>query len=624
MSGEHDKQAAPEVIHGPEPRPSWGTPTPPPKLGPLPEHIDVGSVPVDAERTFLVAAPFMMNRGRGELETSIEPRVANRSTPSTFRDQLGLDPDPVLDGAAAEAFHLASPAKHPVTGYGPPPPVRVRFRPSRPGPFEVAVRISVVVEDGTTDTKIIRVTGSGAQVKQAPMPAGAPGFDSSKIIDDVHGPNMEKTMEGAIKPKPFTPLAKDTATFEAATKVAEATAARLVASQADGVGHAGEEIKSYQKLAVPPSMFDAIIEVAFMMGVSGIAGVVAKYLAQNLTNIGKTSPPTTPSTPTTPTPSTPAPSTPAPSTPAPTPDGKEPASSDSAKEVSSLMQNQLREGFRSVAKIAHKNQSGSKEPGADKPHRGTFSTNAVLDFIAEHRHQVRERGAAYTNIPIAISEALRTVEPEQARAAMITLEHGLASASAVADQIQAHATKLEWIAAVARAANGETKAELPDGSKAETTNLDKARNYGAETWYSESPAAKHDGLLDIHVELPVGMTPVEMSGFKVKSASITGVSQEIADKLIDLHLAHAGIPIRLVVSGHPALITRDELGRVRINGYLLTKDNSAGDGPPRWTEAHMHRGAKLLVDKVLSKTLRGWGIEAPKSDDATGRGNVAK
>jgi hypothetical protein len=117
---------------------------------------------------------------------------------------------------------------------------------------------------------------------------------------------------------------------------------------------------------------------------------------------------------------------------------------------------------------------------------------------------------------------------------------------------------------------------------------------------------------------------VETSGLKVTGASITGVSQEIADKLVRLHLAQAGIPVRLVVSGHPALITRDELGRVRINGYLLTKDNSSGGGPPKWSEAHMHRGAKMLVDKVLAKTLQEWGIEAPTTDDATGRDNVAR
>ncbi len=616
MTVEHDKQAAPEVIYGPEPRPSWGTPSPPPKLGPLPEHIDVGSVPVDTERTFLVAAPFMLHRGhaRGELHTSIEPRVAKSNTPSAFRDELGLDPDPVQDAASAEAFHLASPAMHPVTEYGPPPPVRVRFKPSRLGQFEVVVRISVVADDGTTDAKIIRVTGVGTQGKQAP-----------KIVNDVRAPNLNKTLEGAlvVDPGTFTEVS-DVETFDGAKSTAMSEAGRLKDSQAAGVALANEEINSYQKQRVPPSMFDEIIEIAFMMGVSGIAGVVAKYVAQNLNGmLSKAAPnPAQPN----------GPSSPATTSPTPAQGGKAPDSADlgSASEpvkkdaLSAAMEHSLRDGFKSAAKLARKGASGSQKSGEDQQPRRKHSSNAAIDFLGQHLKLVSDRGAAYNNVVIKMSEMLRNVEPSQGRAAMITLARGMASASAVADQIQHHATSLEWIAAVARGANGATGGELPDGSKADTTNLDGTRGYGAETWYSESGVAKHDGVLDIHVELPVGRTPVEMSGFKVKSASIVGVSQELADKLVDLHLAHAGIPIRLVVSGHPALITRDELGRVRINGYLLTKDASNDGGSPQWTEAHMHRGAKLLVDRVLSKTLRAWGIEAPKSDDATGRGNVVK
>lgn len=618
--GDYDKQEAPpEVMHGPETKPSWGTPSPPPKLGPLPDHIDVGNVPVDTERTFLIAAPFMLNHGHGfgELETSLEPRVANRSTPSVFRDQLGLDPDPVLDAAAAEAFQLASPPKHPVTGYGPPPPVRVRFKPSRPGAFEVAVRISVVAENGNTDTKMIRVTGNGTPVKQAPKPAEESKPVAPKIVDELKAPNIDKTMEGAIVMDADTvTVVSDVETFDGAKSSAMSEAGRLKDAQADGVALADKEINSYEKQRVPPSMFDEIIEIAFMMGVSGIAGVVAKYVAQNLNGmLAKNAPdPALPSGP------TPAPATPA-------PEGNVPVSTSEPTKKGPLgaaMEHSLRDAFKNAAKIARKRPSGSQKAEEGQPARRKHSTNAQIDFLGHHLRLVRDRGAAYKNVVIGMSEMLRDVEPSHGRAAMITLARGMASASAVADQIQQQATSLEWIAAVARRANGSTQAKLPDGSEAETTKLDAARSYDAETWYSESGVAKHDGVLDIHVELPVGMTPVEMSGFKVKSASITGVSQELADRLVDLHLAHAGIPIRLVVSGHPALITRDELGRVRINGYLLTKDASSDGGPPHWTEAHMHRGAKLLVDKVLSKTLRAWGIEAPKTDDATGRTNVVK
>ncbi|HLL22340.1 MAG TPA: hypothetical protein VK427_09425, partial [Kofleriaceae bacterium] len=193
MSGERDKQAAPEATYGPEPRVRWGEPAPAPKLGPVPEHFDFGSVPVNSERTLLVAAPFLLNRGSGEMHTSIEPRVTTKSTPSAFRDQLGLDPDPVLAAASAEVFDLVSPSTSPVNEYGAPPPLRLRFKPSRPGQVEVVVRISVVGADGTTDTKTIRVTGSGAEVPP-------------KIVDTIQAPDLDKTLDGLLVSKPVKPL----------------------------------------------------------------------------------------------------------------------------------------------------------------------------------------------------------------------------------------------------------------------------------------------------------------------------------------------------------------------------------------------------------------------------------
>ncbi|MDQ3364038.1 MAG: hypothetical protein M3680_01225 [Myxococcota bacterium] len=526
-------------------------------------------MPIDSEATFLVAAPFMVSHGEGELRTSLGPRVANRSTPSAFRDQLGLDPDRVLDTAEVAAFQLASPAYSPVTGYGTPPPVRVRFRPSRPGPFEVVVTVSVEGADGSTDAKTIRVTGKGTQPKRAPEPKRAPA-----MVDDLHAPDLDKTLEGVIQPA-SGPAIGGTETMSGAVGLAQVAAELVVDAQADGVQAASDDIRSYQRVRMSPSMLDQIIEIAFMMGVSGIAGVVAKYVAQSIKG-----------------------------------------------QLGTLMTDGLKEGFKNASKVARKELSGAEKPDPERRQQPTISTSAMNEFFGQHRRLVRQRGAQYAAVPIQLSELLRNVEPAQGRAAMMTFARAMSSASAVADQIQAHATKLGWIAAVAHQAHGVTAVDRPDGSKAETTNLDRARSYGSRGWYTETRAPTHDGVLDIHVELPVGATPVEMSGLRVKSASITGVSQEVADWLMDYQLATAGIPIRLVVSGHPALITRDELGRVRINGYLLTKDATSGGSVPQWTEAHMHRGAKLLVDKVLSRTLRAWGIGPPTSDDATGRGNV--
>ncbi|HLL23651.1 MAG TPA: hypothetical protein VK427_16045, partial [Kofleriaceae bacterium] len=384
--------------------------------------------------------------------------------------------------------------------------------------------------------------------------------------------------------------------LDRATVLAQQKATLLIDQQLNGVAIAAMDITSYQAQRLPPTMFDEVLELAFMMGVSGIAGVVARYLAQNLAgSLAQVAP-----------------------APGMLGAGSAPVQKTS-EQLGTLMTDGLKEGLKISGKIARKHALVAEQVNPEAP-RISFSSNRANNRVAEFLTSVRNRGELYHDAVTRTSSMLRSVEPAQGNAAMRTLALGLAAASDVAPHIQQHALVLEWVRTVARHANGTEPALLPDGSEAETTKLDGARSYGAETWVSDASVPKRDGVLDIHVDLPVGTTPIEMVGdMQVKSASIMGISQEIADKLVHLHLAHAGIPIRLVVSGHPALITRDELGRVRINGYLLTKDTVSSEGTPRWTEAHMHRGAQFLVDKVLSKTLWAWGVEAPVSNDATGR-----
>jgi hypothetical protein len=91
-----------------------------------------------------------------------------------------------------------------------------------------------------------------------------------------------------------------------------------------------------------------------------------------------------------------------------------------------------------------------------------------------------------------------------------------------------------------------------------------------------------------------------------------GISQEIAERLRTTDLGAAGIPLRIIMQGQPALITRDEIGNARVNGYLHTLDGRNS------SEAHAHKGARMIVNKILSKTLDEWGIHSIKTNDATG------
>jgi hypothetical protein len=422
---------------------------------------------------------------------------------------------------------------------------------------------------------------------------------------------MTRAIEGTVHGKRPAPI--EATGLRQVSGIAKNKANLLAQRQQHGVRIAKDEIGSYRRARVPPSMFDQLIEIAFMMGVSGVAGVVAKYISKHV--VGALAAPKQ--------------GAPGPAQtegevklPASGPNPPSTVVSDPAKgdaPLGSFFTDGVKEGFKGVAKAAKRGgSSGGEEQSGQEADReeGTFSTNREIDFFARHEAAMIGLGDSYATVVDDMTALLEDVEPSKASAAIAVLAEAMDSAATVAAVVQASATELQWIASTARQSMGETNARLPDGSSVAVANLDKAREYGPRSWSKASGVPTHDGVLDIHVDLPVGSTPVEVSGFKVLSAAITGISQEAADRLLGVNLADAGIAIRLIVRGHPALITRDEIGRVRVNGYLLT----TGQGVT-WSEQQMHLGATFLVDQVLAKPLVRWGVKHVKSDDATERTN---
>jgi hypothetical protein len=108
--------------------------------------------------------------------------------------------------------------------------------------------------------------------------------------------------------------------------------------------------------------------------------------------------------------------------------------------------------------------------------------------------------------------------------------------------------------------------------------------------------------------------------FTVTGAYLDGISQEIADNLLDQDLSAARIPVRLLyeAGNNTAAITRDESGRVRTTVNLSVRD--AGELTfTEHDEAQRIRGAAALVERVLSKSLAASGVREIKTDDKTGR-----
>lgn len=130
------------------------------------------------------------------------------------------------------------------------------------------------------------------------------------------------------------------------------------------------------------------------------------------------------------------------------------------------------------------------------------------------------------------------------------------------------------------------------------------------------------------LQLVVALTPTARSldarGARTLSATIHGVSQEVADRLASEPLATRPVPIKLDVLQLGGLIrsviTRDEVGRVRIQGGLEAPDRAQHDfgarAAPR-NEAQVQQAAEAFVEKLLSQSLAERGVKVV-TDDATG------
>lgn len=118
MGGERDQVRAPWVMEGPEDTLRGQVSRPDNDnvlLGFLPDVVNIGTSEIGHERTVDVVRPVLLN-GDGALVTSLTGVDRTTTTPSAFRDKLGLDPDDTID---REAFELLSPPTIPISTLGP-------------------------------------------------------------------------------------------------------------------------------------------------------------------------------------------------------------------------------------------------------------------------------------------------------------------------------------------------------------------------------------------------------------------------------------------------------------------------------------------------------------------------
>ena len=179
--------------------------------------------------------------------------------------------------------------------------------------------------------------------------------------------------------------------------------------------------------------------------------------------------------------------------------------------------------------------------------------------------------------------------PELAR-----LAAGLREAKNPAREEQQKATSLQWVAYRARVELGEEKVGARGATKLGATR--DWKHFGSPPGFA--------GLLDVDVLVIDGVP-------SVSGAHIVGISKLVADRLLDVDLRTAHIPVRFVVNGGAAIVTCDELGRIRCAGDTRMDP----DSDPRAGERQLLLGAERLANIVFGKTLHAWGLEHVVSDD---------
>jgi hypothetical protein len=192
--------------------------------------------------------------------------------------------------------------------------------------------------------------------------------------------------------------------------------------------------------------------------------------------------------------------------------------------------------------------------------------------------------------------------PELAVDVMEAFRAAFAAHASVAETAQTSATAQAWVTFKARDSLGSETLQGAEGPT-QVTKLASVRDF---THRGLGVPGDASGLLDIHVTLQEGVPHVD-------SATLNGVAQPVADVLLDSNLRAANMPFRIIVGRQGAIITVDEVGRARLSGALVLFTE---DGIPTGDESQAHRGAQRVVDKVVAKSLRSWGLQHVATDDA--------
>ncbi len=235
----------------------------------------------------------------------------------------------------------------------------------------------------------------------------------------------------------------------------------------------------------------------------------------------------------------------------------------------------VKEAMKAGGKRAFLNRAGAPEADVSSDTKIAFFTTQFRTVSMLEKENAELVHRAYRRLTHAqLSDSGRAI------AEMRALRDGLEGMHPFAHEEQAKQTRLQWLSLLGRAVNGTDFVKV-NGELRQTTDLSHA-----------TPATR--GILRIRVQ----------EG-KVTKASMDGVSQATADRLLGQRLLREPIPVLIEYNNgrNGSFYTRDEVGRVRTSFHP--------EG-----EADDHHEVQQKVDAVLSRSLREWGVARIETDDA--------
>ena len=443
-------------------------------------------------------------------------------------------------------------------------PLLVRFAPAQKGTFTARLILRAAWGDGHTEDQHVLLIGRARGLEDTPSVAPteiAREREEAQHAAALHAEEEARYADPSWRAK--TVKEGPRADFQEQVHRARRAARSIASQRALGVHTVEQQVQTYKAPNPTLNVWWALAELALTLATSGIAEIAAKSLAVSL--------------------------------------GKLVLDAEKDAKAVVVMAAMLKDEM----KVASKAALAAVDHGASPRGVGSNVRIGFFETQGEALVNLEDRNSQLVDDREKYLTPVLTDRPAVATAAMAALADTLEATVPAAEHEQKATTTAAWFAVTAQSEN-----KTFDLAGGKVTNMDDGRpDHG-----SPHPRALA-GVLDLDVDLEHGPP-------RVVSASTRGVAQLAAENLVSVDLARAPMPLRLILSAdapEPTIITRDEVGRIRVSGDMRRLATfHPGEGTPT-NEVQAERAARTICDAMLARTLAEWGARI-FTDDRSGGG----